>query len=71
MKKIATKLITRTDPKYRTLYLNNPKLQRKVLVFEGGVEFLYHLGFVRGIVPDPASRMKIVCPEVNQEVVQA
>ncbi len=37
-------MITKDDPKYRTLYLNNPKLQHTVLAFDGGLEFLYNLG---------------------------
>mmetsp|Transcript_54511 Transcript_54511/g.90368 ORF Transcript_54511/g.90368 Transcript_54511/m.90368 type:complete len:920 (-) Transcript_54511:311-3070(-) len=67
LKKIAEKMITKNDAKYRTLYLNNPKLQHTVLAFDGGLEFLYNLGFE----PHPESRDKLVCQEVNQRVVQA
>lgn len=67
LKKIAEKMITKDDPKYRTLYLNNPKLQHTVLAFDGGLEFLYNLGFE----PHAVSRDKLVCHEVNSRVVQA
>eukprot|EP01083_Nonionella_stella_P214914 773980_1 len=67
LKKIAEKMITKDDPKYRTLYLNNPKLQHTVLAFDGGLEFLYNLGFE----PHAISRDKLVCHEVNSRVVQA
>eukprot|EP01084_Bolivina_argentea_P141351 248395_1 len=67
IKKIAEKIITKDDPKYRQLYLNNPKLQRLVLQYDGGIEFLYHLGFQ----PDPNSRDKLICPIVDARVVQA
>jgi len=60
-------MITKDDPKYRTLYLNNPKLQHTVLAFDGGLEFLYNLGFE----PHAISRDKLVCHEVNSRVVQA
>eukprot|EP01084_Bolivina_argentea_P170220 294954_1 len=67
LKKIAEKMITKDDPKYRTLYLNNPKLQHTVLAFDGGLEFLYNLGFE----PHAISRDKLVCHQVNTRVVQA
>jgi len=67
LKKIAEKMITKDDPKYRTLYLNNPKLQHTVLAFDGGLEFLYNLGFE----PHVTARDKLVCHEVNSRVVQA
>eukprot|EP00484_Ammonia_sp_Unknown_P017962 CAMPEP_0197025478 /NCGR_PEP_ID=MMETSP1384-20130603/5802_1 /TAXON_ID=29189 /ORGANISM="Ammonia sp." /LENGTH=857 /DNA_ID=CAMNT_0042454011 /DNA_START=130 /DNA_END=2703 /DNA_ORIENTATION=+ len=67
LKKIAEKMITKDDPKYRTLYLNNPKLQHTVLTFDGGLEFLYNLGFE----PHPQSPDRLVCNEVNSRVVQA
>ena len=34
LKKIAEKMITKDDPKYRTSYLNKPKLQHTVLAFD-------------------------------------
>jgi len=67
LKKIAEKMITKDDPKYRTLYLNNPRLQHTVLAFDGGLEFLYNLGFE----PHVTARDKLVCHEVNARVVQA
>ena len=67
LKKIAEKMITKDDPKYRTLYLNNPKLQHTVLAFDGGLEFLYNLGFE----PHITSRDKLICNQVNARVVQA
>ena len=60
-------MITKDDPKYRTLYLNNPKLQHTVLAFDGGLEFLYNLGFE----PHVEARDKLMCHEVNSRVVQA
>ena len=67
LKKIAEKMITKDDPRYRQLYLNNPKLQGTVLTFDGGLEFLYNLGFE----PDPQSRDKLICPKVDKRVVNA
>jgi len=67
LKKIAEKMITKDDPKYRTLYLNNPKLQHTVLAFDGGLEFLYNLGFE----PHVTARDKLVCHDVNVRVVKA
>merc|ERR1712176_1179054 len=61
------KMITKDDLKYRTLYLNNPKLQRTVLAFDGGLEFLYNLGFE----PHHEAKDKLVCHKVNARVVQA
>ena len=68
LKNIAERLITKgaDDLKYRTLYINNPQLQHTVLAFDGGLEFLYNLGFKM----DATSRDKSVCAQVNLKVIQ-
>ena len=67
LKKVATNLVTKDDARYRTLHLNNAKLQQTVLAFDGGLEFLHCLGFEQ----HATDRNKLVCRDVNVHVANA
>lgn len=66
LKRIAEKMV-KPEAKYRQLYLNNVKLRKNVLEYDGGLEFLYNLGFA----PDPEHSDMLFCKEVDQRVIQA
>lgn len=61
LKKIALNMIVSLDPKYRTLYIFNRKIQT-VLVYDDSWEFLYHLGF------EPDGIDKLVVKQLNTAV---
>ena len=61
LRKMAEKLTTKSKQKYKTLYLNDPKLKRTVLNFDGGLEFLYNLGFEQ----DLNTGNRLICHHVN------
>ncbi|ETO24878.1 hypothetical protein RFI_12280, partial [Reticulomyxa filosa] len=67
LRKIAEKMLQQDDPKYRSLYLNNPQLQKSLLVYDGGLEFLYNLGYI----PTREDNQKLVCHRPNARVVNA
>ena len=67
LRKMAEKLTTKSKQKYKTLYLNDPKLKRTVLNFDGGLEFLYNLGFEQ----DLNTGNRLICHHVNNEVAKA
>ena len=66
LKKIAEKM-TRDDARYRQLLLDSKTLQTTVLRFDGGLEFLYNLGFEQ----DPQSSNKLICLKMDKRVVNA
>ncbi|ETO23762.1 hypothetical protein RFI_13419, partial [Reticulomyxa filosa] len=66
LRKIAEKMLQKDD-KYRILYVNNPQLQKSLLVFDGGLEFLYNLGYA----PTRENKQKLVCEYPNARVINA
>ncbi|ETO05317.1 hypothetical protein RFI_32079, partial [Reticulomyxa filosa] len=52
---------------YRVLHLNNPELQKSVLQLDGGLEFLYNLGYI----PSQENRQQLVCRRPNPSAIKA
>ena len=67
LRNLAKKPLGNKQFRYRQVFSNNPKVQAIVLQFDGGLEFLYNLGFE----PDPQSPDKLLCHTMNKAVNQA
>eukprot|EP01084_Bolivina_argentea_P249897 418494_1 len=68
MKILAENILSnKGNDKYRTLNMKDIKLQQTVLNFNGGLVFLYQLGFEH----DDVSVHTLICNELNANVVKA
>merc|ERR1719242_1797494 len=53
------------DDKYRTLYIDNGLIKRRILAHKGGMDFLKGIGFQQGVVDN-----ELVCQYVDGQHVQ-